>query len=134
MKIFIPILVLWLVGFGCENMFHKGLSLKAANSKNETNIAEANSVHKHFKVSCILYSITILICLIIPLTELHWLLFFGCAMLIWPVFYDLFYGVGKTAFNSREKFALFFFSLYNFILSIIMLFFHYFAYMHVDFS
>lgn len=139
MRVFLPILALWVIGFGIENMCYKTalkLCEKSPLSEKEENIdlIDANSVHKHFKISFILYSITIIASLIIPITEIRWVLFFACAMVLCPTFYDVFYVLGKTIFKSKTRFIIAIPAVYNFILSAIMLFFHYFAYMHVDFS
>ncbi|MCJ7856897.1 hypothetical protein MUJ63_11415 [Lachnospiraceae bacterium NSJ-143] len=140
--IFVPVMVLWIVGFLIETLCYKAvkklIGVKSAQPEENESVsgtvtADAEAMHKHFKISFIFYMVTIMTSLIIPLTELRWLLFFGCAMLLCPVLYDVLYVTVKKAFESKERMLIAIPSLYNILIIIITLFLHYFAYMQKKF-
>lgn len=138
--VFGPIFILWVVGFLIEITCYKFLTagkdvnLKE-NEEEQTDpvLKDAISVFKHFKISFIVYAVSIIASMIIPVTELRWLFFFACAMVMCPVVYDVLYSTLKNAFKSKERFLIALPSLYNILIIAVTLFFHYFAYMHKEF-
>ncbi len=135
--VFGPIFILWVIGFLIEIACYKFLTTgKDVNLKDneeeltDTDLKDAISVFKHFKISFIVYAISIIASMIIPVTELRWLFFFVCAMVMCPVVYDVLYSTLKNAFKSKERFLIALPSLYNILIIAVTLFCHYFAYMH----
>ena len=82
--VFGPIFILWVVGFLIEITCYKFLTagkdvnLKE-NEEEQTDpvLKDAISVFKHFKISFIVYAVSIIASMIIPVTELRWLFFFA---------------------------------------------------------
>ena len=90
--VFGPILALWVIGILVEIACYKFLTArKEINLKDneeeqkDPDLKDAISVYKHFKISFIVYAVSIIASMIIPVTELRWLFFFACAMVMCPV-------------------------------------------------
>jgi len=89
---------------------------------------------KHFYNSGRMFIITIIGGLLIPITEIRWILFFAGAFHVPMVFYEFFEHNIKKAFQSKEYLIFTLLSFYNLALMLITMLFYYFSYMHVDFT
>ena len=139
-KVFGPILIIWIIGYLIACLCFNKTRLKHTYDINAEDLAQkdpflndALGVFKHFKTSFIVYCVSIMASAIIPVTELRWIFFFICAMVMCPIVYDALYVSFKSPFHPAERMLIAIPTLYNIIIIAVTLFFHYFAYMHKEF-
>ena len=89
---------------------------------------------KHFWNSGRMFIITIVAAMIIPVTEIRWILFFASAFHLPAIIYEFFEHNIKQAFKSREYLIFTLLNGYNLLLIACTLIPYYFSYMHVDFT
>lgn len=134
-------IALWLIGLAISLSVYKKINILCTENnagldeKTLAELAEQNeTTKKHFYVTGIYFPIVIVLGIILPWTPVKWILFFGCAFTIPPIFYDVFNNNLKRTFESKERFLFTVISAYNLALISVTMFVYYFAYMHVDFT
>ena len=137
MRIFYLLLILWPIGFGLGFLCRK-IALKLCDKREgifspdeiKADRDAIASTYRHFRVSFIIYMVTIAIGFQ-PIKEFKWLAFFASGMVFVPVFYDLFYVNFHEFIKSKIRFINSIPCLINFVLEVYTLFCYYFAYIQM---
>jgi uncharacterized membrane protein len=138
LKIFYLLLILWPIGF-CIGILCKKTALKLCNKREgifspDEISADKNAIastYRHFRVSFIIYMVTIAIGVFQPIKEFKWLAFWASGMIFIPVFYDVFYVNIHVFTKSKVRFINTIPSVINLALEVFTLLCYYFAYIQM---